>query len=132
MSAPAGSSFRTRLGRVRGLGSARAGTAHWWGQRLTALAMLPLVFWFVVSLVALAGAPHAAVVAWIKGPITPVLLVALIVAVFYHLALGVQVVAEDYIHTEWRKLAVIITVKFASLLAALTGIVAVLRIALGA
>jgi succinate dehydrogenase / fumarate reductase membrane anchor subunit len=132
MSGPVESSYRSRLGRARGLGSAKEGVGHWWGQRLSALALVPLVFWFVLSLVALAGAPHAAVVAWIKGPITAVLLVAMIAAVFYHMALGVQVVVEDYVHTEWRKLAVIIAVKFAALLAALIGIFAVLRIALAA
>ncbi|MQA65576.1 MAG: succinate dehydrogenase, hydrophobic membrane anchor protein [Alphaproteobacteria bacterium] len=132
MSSPAGSSFRTRLGRVRGLGSAKEGTAHWWGQRLSSLALVPLVLWFAISLVALAGAPHAVVVAWIRGTVTTVLLVVLIAAVFYHLALGLQVVVEDYVHTEWRKLAVVIAIKFASGLAALIGIFAVLRIAFGA
>ncbi len=132
MSAPGGHTLRSRLGRVRGLGSAREGAAHWWAQRLTALAMIPLVVWFSLSLVALSGAPHAAVVAWIKGPVTAVLLVALLVAVFHHLALGVQVVIEDYVHTEWRKLALIITVKFASVLTALVGVFSVLRIAFGA
>ena len=132
MSAQSGNALRTRLGRVRGLGSAKEGVAHWWGQRLTAIAMVPLFVWFSLSLVALTGANHAAVVAWIKGPITAVLLVALLTALFYHLALGLQVVIEDYVHTEWRKLALIITVKFAAALAALIGIFSVLRIAFGA
>ncbi len=133
MSAPeAHSPMRTRLGRVRGLGSAKEGVIHWWGQRLSAIALVPLVVWFAASLVALAGAPHAVVIAWIKGPVTAILLVVLLAATFYHLQLGVQVVVEDYVHTEWRKLAVVITVKFVSALAALIGIFAVLRIALGA
>lgn len=132
MSAQTGNTLRTRLGRVRGLGSAREGATHWWAQRLTALALVPLVVWFALSLAALAGAPHAAVVAWIKGPVTAVLLVALLAALFYHLVLGLQVVIEDYVHTEWRKLALVITVKFAATLAALLGILSVLRIAFGA
>ncbi|MFT5538965.1 MAG: succinate dehydrogenase / fumarate reductase membrane anchor subunit [Alphaproteobacteria bacterium] len=132
MSTPGDTSLKTRLGRVRGLGSAKEGVAHWWAQRLTALALVPLIFWFVVSLVSLAGAPHGLVVAWIKGPVAAILLITLIGVTFHHLHLGVQVVVEDYVHTEWRKLAIIITVKFASALAALVGIFAVLRIALGA
>jgi succinate dehydrogenase / fumarate reductase membrane anchor subunit len=132
MSIDTGKTLRTRLGRVRGLGSAKEGVNHWWGQRLTAIAMVPLFVWFAFSLVALAGAPHATVVAWIKNPVTAVLLVALLAAVFYHLALGVQVVIEDYVHTEWRKLALIIIVKLASALAALIGVLSVLRIAFGA
>jgi succinate dehydrogenase / fumarate reductase membrane anchor subunit len=132
MSTPGDGSLRTRLGRVRGLGSAKEGVAHWWAQRLTALALVPLIFWFAVSLVSLAGAPYSLVIAWIKGPVTAILLITLICVTFHHLHLGVQVVVEDYVHTEWRKLAIIITVKFASALAALVGIFAVLRIALGA
>ncbi|MFM2130612.1 MAG: hypothetical protein RL477_2158 [Pseudomonadota bacterium] len=132
MSSQTARTLRTRLGRVRGLGSAKEGVAHWWGQRLTAIAMVPLVVWFALSLAALAGAPHQTVVAWIKSPLAAVLLVALLVAVFYHLALGVQVVIEDYVHTEWRKLALVITVKLASALAALIGVFSVLRIAFGA
>ena len=132
MSADTGKTLRTRLGRVRGLGSAKEGVNHWWGQRLTAIAMVPLFVWFAFSLVALAGAPHATVVAWIRSPVSAVLLIALLAAVFYHLALGVQVVIEDYVHTEWRKLALIIIVKLASALTALVGVLSVLRIAFGA
>ena len=132
MSADTGKTLRTRLGRVRGLGSAKEGVNHWWGQRLTAIAMVPLFVWFAFSLVALAGAPYATVVAWIRSPVSAVLLIALLAAVFYHLALGVQVVIEDYVHTEWRKLALIIIVKLASALAALVGVLSVLRIAFGA
>ena len=132
MSARINHSLKTRLGRVRGLGAAKECAAHWWAQRLTALALVPLMTLLAVSLVALAGAPHGVVVAWIKGPVTAVLLVALIVALFHHLQLGLQVVVEDYVHTEWRKLALIIVIKFAAVLAALTGIFSVLRIALGA
>jgi succinate dehydrogenase / fumarate reductase membrane anchor subunit len=124
--------MRTRLGRVRGLGAAHEGVAHWWGQRLTAIAMVPLVFWFTISLVSLAGAPHAVVVAWIRSPLTAILLIVLIAAVFHHMQLGLQVVIEDYVHTEWRKLALIIAVKFGAVLVGLTGILAVLRIAVGA
>lgn len=132
MSARPDTSLKTRLARVRGLGAAKEGTAHWWAQRLTALALTPLTVWLAVALVALAGAPHAVVVAWVKGPITAVLLICLIAALFHHLQLGLQVVVEDYVHTEWRKIALIVAIKFAAVVAALAGILAVLRIALGA
>ncbi len=132
MAARGASAMRTRLGRVRGLGAAKEGVAHWWAQRLTAIALVPLTVWFVVSLVALAGGPYAAVRAWIADPVAAVLLVLLLAVGFHHLQLGLQVVIEDYVHAEWRKLALIIAVKFASAVAALAGIFAVLRIAFGA
>lgn len=121
--------LRTRLGTVRGLGSAKQGAAVWWAQRLTALALVPLTIWFVVSLVALAGAPYAAFIAWIQGPVTAVLLVVFLAVGFHHMQLGLREVIEDYVHTEWRKIALIVFVKFASALAALAGIFAVLQIA---
>ena len=127
-----GSNLRTRLGRVRGLGSAKEGAAHWWAQRLTAIALVPLTFWFVASLAGLWGANHGAVVAWLRGPIAPVMLIALLVAGFHHLQLGVQVVIEDYVHGEAAKWTLIVLVKLGSALAALVGIVAVLRVAFGA
>ena len=133
MSGPAEArSLRTRLGRVRGLGSAKEGVAHWWAQRITALALVPLTFWLAASLAALAGAPHAEVVAWLRGPLAAALMMVLLATGFHHLQLGVQVVVEDYVHAGWLKLTVIIAVKFTSVLAALVGIFAVLRIALGA
>ncbi|MDX1483828.1 MAG: succinate dehydrogenase, hydrophobic membrane anchor protein [Alphaproteobacteria bacterium] len=125
-------SLRSRLGQVRGLGSAKEGAAHWWAQRLTAVALVPLVFWLVASLAALSGAGHAEVVAWLRGPIAPVAMVALLIAGFHHLQLGLQVVIEDYVHGEAAKIGLIITVKLASALAALIAVLAVLRIAVGA
>ena len=91
--------FRSPLGKVRGLGSAKDGTHHWWMQRLTALALIPLAIWFVVSVVSLLGQPHAAFLAWVKNPVSATLLVLLIAATFHHAQLGVQVVIEDYVHT---------------------------------
>ena len=93
-------SLRTPLGRVRGLGSAKEGTAHWWAQRLTAIALVPLVLWFAVSLIVLAGADHATVAAWLRDPVAAVLMLLLILAGFHHAQLGMQVVIEDYVHSE--------------------------------
>jgi len=124
-------SYRSPLGKVRGLGSAKDGTHHWWMQRLTALALIPLAIWFVVSVVALLGQNHAAFAAWVKNPLSATLLILLIAATFHHAQLGVQVVIEDYVHGEGAKLAAIILVKGAALVLAGIGIVSVLRIAFG-
>jgi succinate dehydrogenase / fumarate reductase membrane anchor subunit len=122
--------MRSYLGRARGLGSAKVGFTHWWRQRLTSLALLPLTLWFVFSLAHLAGAPYAEVRAWASGPVHATLLLALIAVTFEHMHLGVQVVAEDYIHTEWIQLVVVIGVKAASVLLALAAAIAVLKLAI--
>lgn len=123
--------LRTPLGRVRGLGSAKEGVGHWWAQRVTALALIPLTVWFVASVIALAGADHATIVAWLRSPVVAALMVLLLVSVFYHAALGVQVVIEDYVHEEGAKLASILIVKALCLVLGLAGIFAVLKIAFG-
>ncbi len=128
---PRKSDLRSDLGRVRGLGSAKEGVQHWWMQRLTALALVPLALWLVASLVAHTGAGHAAATAWIGAPVTVGLLVLLLGATFYHAQLGLQVVIEDYVHREGLKIALIILVKAASLVLGLAGILAVLFIAFG-
>jgi len=124
--------FRSPLGKVRGLGSAKDGTHHWWMQRLTAIALVPLAIWFVVSIIALIGKDHAAFKAWAGHPISATLLVLLIAATFHHAQLGVQVVIEDYVHGEGAKLTYILLVKGAALVLAGIGIFSVLRIAFGA
>jgi succinate dehydrogenase membrane anchor subunit len=121
--------FRTPLARVRGLGSARSGTHHWWMQRLTAIALVPLTLWFVASLVSVVTADHAAVLAWLHAPVVAILCSAFIVASFYHAQLGMQVVLEDYVHSEWLKLSCIVLTKLLALLLAGASLFAVLRIA---
>lgn len=118
-------SLRSPLARVRHLGSARDGTHHWWAQRLTAIALVPLTVWFVVSVISLIGADYAAFAAWAGHPISGALLVLLLGATFYHAALGLQVVIEDYVHHEGAKLASLLVVKGACLL---LGVVAVLSV----
>ena len=122
-------SLRTDLGKVRGLGSAKEGVGHWWAQRLTAIALIPLLIWFVANVVSLAGAEVIVVREWIGGPVNAVLLLSLIVAVFRHAQLGLQVVIEDYVHTGWLKLATIIVVKFAAFGLSTMSLFAVLKIA---
>ena len=122
-------SFRTPLGRVRGLGSAKGGTHHWWMQRLTAVALVPLTVWFILSLITLSGADHATVAAWLASPLPAVLMILLIVATFHHLQLGLQVIIEDYVHGEGMRLACIIGVKLASFALAVAAGFAVLKVA---
>lgn len=121
--------FRTPLARVRGLGSAKSGTHHWWMQRLSAIALVPLSLWFVASLVAVVTADHATALEWLRSPLAAILCCALIVATFYHAQLGLQVVLEDYVHTEWLKLSAIVTTMFLSMLLAAVSLFAVLSIA---
>jgi succinate dehydrogenase / fumarate reductase membrane anchor subunit len=122
--------LRSPLGRARGLGSARAGSHHWWSQRVTSLALVPLTLWFIFSVIHLAGASHQAVIDWLSGPLTLGLMLALILATFHHLQLGVQVVIEDYVHDERIKIGAVLAVKALSLLLALVCIVSVLKIGL--
>ena len=121
-------SLRSALGRVRGLGSAKEGVEHWWGQRLSALALIPLVLWFTGSVAMMTGAGYEAVVAWAGSPVVAGLLILLIVATFYHTYLGVQVVIEDYVHSEGAKFATLLLVKASCILLGLTGVLAVLTL----
>jgi succinate dehydrogenase / fumarate reductase, membrane anchor subunit len=122
-------SLRTPLGRVRGLGSAKEGVSHWWAQRVTALALVPLTLWFAVALISVVHADHAGAVAWIGSPLNSALLILLLICVFYHAILGLQVVIEDYVHGEGAKLATLLVTKFILTLLGAIAIVSVLRVA---
>jgi succinate dehydrogenase / fumarate reductase, membrane anchor subunit len=118
---------RSPLGRARGLGSARAGSNHWWGQRLSAVALVPLTIWFIFSVIHLAGASHQAVIQWM-GPWHMGLMGALVIATFYHMSLGLQVVIEDYVHHDQVKLAAVLAIKGLCALLALVCLVSIVRI----
>lgn len=122
--------LRSPLARVRGLGSARDGTAHWWAQRVTAIALVPLALWFVASIAAHAGADHVTAVTWLAHPFVAIMMVLLIVATFHHAQLGMQVVIEDYVHSEWARVTLVMLVKFAAIALAVACLYAVLDIAL--
>lgn len=124
--------MRSPLGRVLGLGSAKEGVEHWWRQRTTALLLVPLTLWFVIAVIGLAGADRAALVAWLHNPMAAVLLILLIVTTFYHAALGLQVVIEDYIHGEAAKLVTLLVMRLLCLLFVLRGVLAVLKLAFAA
>ena len=125
-------SLRSPLGQARGLGTAKEGVGHWWAQRLTAVALIPLTIWFVASVAALAGADHQTLRDWVASPLVASILILLIVATFYHAYLGLQVVIEDYVHGEGVKIAGLVVVKGLSILLAVIGIVSVLTLLFGA
>jgi succinate dehydrogenase / fumarate reductase, membrane anchor subunit len=120
------------LARAIGLGSAKEGVEHWWVQRVTAVALVPLALWFVIAVIGLVGADRAAVIAWVKSPMPAVFLILLLVATFYHTALGLQVVIEDYVHGEGLRLGTLMVMRFLCIVLALRGVIAVLMMALGA
>ncbi len=124
--------LRSALGRVRGLGSARAGTHHWWMQRLTAIALVPLTLWFVIAFIRLAAGDYLSAIAWFASPLNVALLLALVIALFYHAQLGMQVIIEDYLHTAWLKMATLVLLNFVMALLALAAIVAALKVWLAA
>lgn len=121
--------MRSQLGRARGLGAARAGVHHWWTQRLSAVALLPLSLYFVISVIILDHATRGQVAAYLAEPWNTVLYLCLIFAMFYHLLLGMQVVIEDYIHGEAAKLTLQLLVKGGIVFLALASAVSVLKLA---
>lgn len=124
-------SLASPLSRVRGLGSARSGTHHWWQQRLTAVVLVPLGLWFIYSLITMNVTDHGSVVRWLREPVTVVLLILLLGALLHHAQLGIQVVIEDYVEPEWQKMACIVMVKFLTVFAGLAGLVALMFVSLG-
>jgi succinate dehydrogenase / fumarate reductase membrane anchor subunit len=124
-------SLRSPLRRVTGLGSAKSGAAHWYAQRVTAVALVLLGLWFVLSLATLGGASHERMVGWLSSPLASALAVLLVLTAAYHALLGVQVVIEDYVADKGTRTGVLLAVKFALVVAAVIGVLAVLRIAFG-
>jgi succinate dehydrogenase / fumarate reductase membrane anchor subunit len=120
----------TRLGRVRGLGSAQHGSQHWLQQRLTALGNLLLVTWFVVSMIRLQPVDHAEIYRWVSSPGVAIALILLVISVFWHLRLGLQVLIEDYVHGDATRLFALVILNFYAIGGAAYGIFAIVRIAL--
>ena len=120
--------LRSDLGRVRGLGSAKEGVQHWWLQRVTAIALIPLSLWFIASIVFLIDVDHAAAIGWLGSPVTLGLMSLFLIALVYHAVLGLQVVIEDYIHSHAAKITLLLLVQFAGVALAAAGIIAMLMI----
>jgi succinate dehydrogenase / fumarate reductase membrane anchor subunit len=121
----------TAIARVRGLGAAREGLHHWKAQRITAVANVVLVLWFVFSAMALAGADYAEVRAWLASPVAASLMILLVISTFYHARLGLQVVIEDYVHHGAIKVAAISVLTLITAGLATACIVAVLHVSIG-
>lgn len=124
-------SLRSPMRRVTGLGAAKEGVSHWWSQRMTAVGLIVLTLWFVVSLLQFSSFDYNTVTAWMERPLNAVLLVLLVLTAVYHSQLGVQVVIEDYVH-HGTKIATMLVVNFIHVALAALGVFAVLRVAFGA
>jgi len=124
-------SLVTPLKKAQGLGSAQHGVHHWWMQRLTAIALIPLTLWVVYVVVAMSGAPYAEVLEYFQSPFNIAMFTLFVFTAFYHAALGLQVVIEDYIHKEGFKIAALVGMKFFLALTGATSIFAILRAAFG-
>jgi len=125
-------SLRAPLGRVLGLGTAKDGTDHWWGQRVSGVALVLLGLWFIAALVTMPSLEHGSVIEFIGRPLNSVLLSLLCLTAAYHSLLGVQVVIEDYVHAPGSKIVSLILSRFAHVFVAVMSIYAILRIGLGA
>jgi succinate dehydrogenase / fumarate reductase membrane anchor subunit len=125
-------SLTTPLSKVLGLGAAKSGVEHWWAQRLTAVALVPLGLWFAIAMLGLESLAYADVVAWLDTPLTAIMLLLTIVVVVYHSYLGIQVVVEDYVEGKGAKLVATVLSAFAHVFLGLAAVFAVLKVALGA
>lgn len=122
--------MRSQLGRARGRGAAHAGVHHWMAERLTAIALVPLTIWFIISVLGLLGASQPEVRAWAGHPINAALLLALVALTFHHMQLGLQVVIEDYVNDQRTMFVMLLINKGAALLLGLIAAVAVLKLAM--
>jgi succinate dehydrogenase / fumarate reductase membrane anchor subunit len=122
-------SLRSPLGRVLGAGSARDGTVHWWAQRVSAVALIPLTLWFFWSLLLLPSLDYATLRSWLAVPLSALLAVLLVAVTAYHSYLGTNVVVEDYVHAHAAKLFLVVLLRFLYVLCAGAGIFAILRVA---
>ena len=123
--------LRSPLAHVRGLGSAKDGVAHWWAQRLTSIALVPLAVWFVISALRLIGTDYAHYHAWLASPGNATMMVLFVATVFNHAVMGLQVIFEDYVHDEGLKALIIIVVKFLGYGLGTFSVVSVLKVAFG-
>ena len=123
--------MRSPLRRALGLGSAKVGVEHWWIQRVTAVALVPLTVWFSGSIIALTGSDYDAFLVWLKAPLSAIMMVLLLIALFYHTALGIQVVIEDYLHSDRTKIPTVVAIHLICFALAVAGIFATLRITFG-
>ena len=124
-------SLKSDLGQVRGLGSAKEGTAHWWAQRVTAVALVPLSLWFVWSATTLVGIDQAGFKEWVNHAANLMLMILFVGSLFYHMQLGLQVVIEDYVHGEKSKVMSLVLNLFVAVFFGVSSIIALFKVAFG-
>jgi succinate dehydrogenase / fumarate reductase membrane anchor subunit len=124
-------SMRTPLGRVRGLGSAKSGTEHFWAQRVTSVASIPLTAGFIVIVAMLVGRNHAATVQILGSPLVALTMILFVAAIVYHMWLGMQIIIEDYVNDPLRKAIAAMSNTFFSVVVALASIFAILKLSFG-
>jgi succinate dehydrogenase / fumarate reductase membrane anchor subunit len=125
-------SLRSPLGAALGKGSAHSGTAHWWAQRISAVALIPLTLWFVLSLLMLPDLQYLTVRAWLATPLSAFLAILLIAVLAYHAELGTNIVTEDYVHSAGMRTLILVLLRFAYVLVAGLSVLAILRITFAA
>ena len=123
--------MRTPLGRVRGLGSAKSGTTHFWHQRLTAIANIPLTIGFVIVVISLLGRSHAGAVQILGSPLVAILMLLFIGSATYHMKLGMQTIIEDYVHNEGLKIAAVVANTFFAIAVAAASVFAIIKLSFG-
>ncbi len=124
-------SLRSPLSKAVGLGSAKHGFSHWWWQRVTAVALVPLTLWFVYSIICLMGGNYDMATAWLSSPINATIMLLFVLTALFHAQTGLQVVIEDYVHTKWVNLTLLLLIKFAAVVMAVLSVISVFKIALG-
>jgi succinate dehydrogenase / fumarate reductase membrane anchor subunit len=120
--------MRSPLARAIGAGSAKDGVRDWWAERVSAVALVPLTLWFAASIIAHSGSDYASFIAWMRTPLAATLMILLLIALFHHIALGLRVVLEDYVHSG-AKFASVVAVRLGCFALATAGVVATLHIA---
>ncbi len=123
--------MRSKLANVRGLGSSKSGASTWWAERLTALALFPLTLWIIYSILSGVGADYAAYKEWMSAPGTLTLIICYIVALFWHINMGLNMVIEDYIHDKPVEIACLVAVRFGSFFLGVFSVVSVLKVGVG-
>lgn len=128
---PATHSIRSPLARARGLGSAKNGTHHWWMQRITAVALVPLTLWFMYSVLVMMTLDYWVFLQWLADPINAIMTILFVTVMLYHATLGCQVIIEDYVHHKATEITLLVILKFSAWVLAIAAVFSVLKVSFG-